>query len=177
MRVPVGGGTPELVPTGGPVQEFDCIYRASRCVLREMQNDQAVFFELDPLKGKGRELTRAATGPRAFGDWKLSPDGSMVAMTSLGTLPATIYILYLDKPPLEKEIKVEGPAFIGSLSWTPDGKGWYVSIEDRQTRLIDWAGHNRFVYDVNYWMVPSWDGKHLAYVDRERNFNVWMTDR
>ncbi len=177
MRVPMGGGTPELVPTGGPIQEFFCGYKAKRCVLREMQGEQAVFFDLDPVKGKGRELTRVVTGHRVFEDWTVSPDGTMVAMTNIGSLPATVRIIYLDKPPLEKEITFDGPPFMGEAWWTPDGSGWYAAAQDNQMRLLDWAGHNRFVHDSDWWMVPSWDGKHVAYIDSERELNVWMIGR
>ncbi len=174
MRVPVNGGTPQLVPTGGPVQEYFCGYKAKRCVLREMQGDQSVFFDLDPTKGKGRELTRAVTGRRVFEDWTVSPDGTMVAMTNIGSLPATIRVFYLDKPSLEKDITFDGPAFTGLATWAPDGKGWYAAVEDDQMRLLDWAGHNRYVHDAGWWMLPSWDGKHVAYIDSEREVNVWM---
>ncbi len=30
-------------------------------------------------------------------------------------------------------------------------------------RLIDWAGHSRYVHDAGWWMLPSWDGKHVAW--------------
>jgi Tol biopolymer transport system component len=176
MRVPAGGGTPEEVPTGGPVQDFDCKYQAKRCVMREVANNQSVYYELDPIKGKGRELARvAAVG--VFGDYSLSPDGSMVSTTNIGHMPATIRITYLDRAPLQKEIQVEGPPTVGCAIWAPDGSGWYLPTADQQTRFIDWAGHSRFVYDTGHWMVPSWDGKHMAPLDSNHSTNVWLVRR
>ncbi|MFN7920445.1 MAG: protein kinase [Bryobacteraceae bacterium] len=177
MRVPLEGGDPVEVPAGGPIEEYQCAYKAKRCVIREMQNGQAVFFDLDPLRGKGKELTRSAAGRVVLGDWSLSHDGSMVSMVSISTVPATIRVIYLDQAPLEKEIRLDGPAPTGSAVWAPDGKGWFVAVQDQQMRLIDWQGHNRFVHDVGYWAVPSWDGKHLAYLDAPRDSNVWILER
>jgi serine/threonine protein kinase len=176
MRVPVGGGKPEEVPTSGPVQDFDCKYKAKRCVMREVANNQSVYYELDPIKGKGRELARvAAVG--VFGDYSLSPDGSMVSTTNIGRMPATIRITYLDRAPLQKEIQVEGPQTLGCAIWAPDGSGWYLPTADQQTRFIDWAGHSHFVYDTGHWMVPSWDGKHVALLDSNHSTNVWLVRR
>ncbi len=176
MRVPVGGGTPQEVPTGGPIQDFSCKYKAKRCVIREVANNQSVFYELDPVKGKGRELARIAAGG-VFGDYDLSPDGSMVSTTNIGQVPATIRITYLDRAPLQKEIRVEGPPPGGLAVWAPDGRGWYMATADQQTRFIDWAGHSRFVYDTGNWMVPSWDGKHVALLDSNHSTNVWLVRR
>lgn len=177
MKVSIGGGVPEAVPTGGPVQEFGCLYKASRCVLRELDNGQAVFYDLDPVKGKGRELARIATGPTVFGDWDLSPDGTMVAMTNVYKLPATIRIVYLGGPARETEIRLDGPPPVGKATWTADGRGWYVALDDSQMRLIDWNGRSRFVHDVGYWVVPSTDGKRLAFLDVPRDQNVRLLRR
>jgi hypothetical protein len=176
LRVPVGGGTPQEVPTGGPIQDFSCKYKAKRCVIREVANNQSVFYELDPVKGKGRELARIAAGG-VFGDYDLSPDGSMVSTTNIGHIPATIRVTYLDRAPLQKEIRIEGPPPVGLAVWAPDGRGWYVATGDQQTRFIDWAGHSRFVYDTGNWMVPSWDGKHVALLDSNHSTNVWLMRR
>jgi hypothetical protein len=60
MRTPVDGGTPEEVPIGGPLDEFRCALGAGkRCVLRiTAQNEYYAFYDLDPIRGKGRELAR-----------------------------------------------------------------------------------------------------------------------
>ena len=177
MRAPIeGGGQPELIPTGGPVQEFNCLYRAKRCVMREMQEDQAVFFDLDPLRGKGRELTRVRVSSWLFGDWSLSPDGTMVAMTDATTKPPVLRVVYLERPPLEKAIPIEGTVPLGLPVWTADGAGWYVRTQGDSMRLIGWDGSNRFVARIPGWAVPSWDGKRIAYLDEQRDYNVWLLD-
>jgi hypothetical protein len=175
LRVPMQGGTPETVPTGGPVQEFGCMFGARRCVVREQQNDQSVFYDLDPVRGKGRELARAATGRRVFGDWSLSPDGTMVAMPIIDRVPAAIRVIYLDRA-LEKEVSIDGPPPMGGIAWNGNGKGWFFAVQDEQMRQVDWQGRNRFVHDVDYWVVPSPDGKRVAFLDHPRDSNIWMLD-
>ena len=178
MRAPIeGGGKPELIPTGGPVQDFSCLYRAKRCVMREIQEDQAVFFDLDPLRGKGRELTRAQVSSWLMGDWSLSPDGTMVVMTDPTTKPAGLRVLYLERPPLEKLIPVEGTAPMGMPMWTADGNGWFIPTQGNYLKRIGWDGRGRLVARIPGWAVPSWDGKRIAYLDERRDYNVWLLDQ
>lgn len=178
MRVPLNGGPAETVPTPNPVQEFACQHRASRCVLREIRDQHAIFYDLDPIKGQGRELTRIPQGPASFGDWTLSPDGATVAMVNVTKSPSSIRLLDLNHPPQEKEIPLEGPPPAGARAmWSPDGKGWFLAVDRDQMRYIDWQGRSRFVHDVSYWLVPSWDGRRAAFLDVVRDNNVWLLNR
>jgi len=61
MRLPLPQGTPqqvlELPP--GEVAHFDCPHGAgNHCVLYRSEKDQLTFYELDPLRGLGKELQR-----------------------------------------------------------------------------------------------------------------------
>ena len=60
MRIPIEGGPAETVlPNVGLHGEFSCAPRpAGRCVFRTVQNHQFLFWDLHPLRGKGRELAR-----------------------------------------------------------------------------------------------------------------------
>ena len=176
-RAPIAGGESQSVPTGSPALDFACLYKAKRCVLREIQNGQAVFHELDPVAGKGRELSRVAVTDWVFGDWSLSPDGKMVAFADSSKAPAVLRIVYLEQPPLEKSVRVEGPAPMGLPVWTAAGDGWYVPTQDYQLRLIGWDGRNRFVHDIGDFAIPSGDGKRIAFLDHVRDQNVWILER
>ncbi len=169
QRAPIKGGESQPVPTGGPVLDFACLYQAKRCVLREIQNGQNVFYDLDPIRGKGRELSRVAVSAWVFGDWSLSPDGKMVVFADSSKAPAVLRIVYLDQAPLEKSVRVEGPAPMGLPVWTAAGDGWYVPTQDYQLRLIGWDGRNRFVHDIGDFAIPSGDGKRLAFLDHARD--------
>ncbi|HEY2016658.1 MAG TPA: protein kinase, partial [Bryobacteraceae bacterium] len=74
MRIPVRGGSPEAV-LADENGEFRCgLKAASRCVLRTVEGDQFVFYELLPQRGRGHELARTGWRPAIVGDWDLSPD-------------------------------------------------------------------------------------------------------
>ena len=179
MRVPIAGGTAERVPFCEPVQEFNCLYKASRCVIREQKDGQMRFYHLDPEKGKGRELARSeAAGPVVFGDWTLSPDGAMVAMVNLLRDPAAIRVIYLDRG-LEHEIPIQGPPPTSAVVpvWRADGKGWYFPVAGDRMRQFDWQGRSLFVDDMEFWLVPTTDGKQVAFQDRVRSENVWICRR
>ena len=91
MRVPMNGGTPQPVPGTENVIDFRCGQQpGSRCVLRSTEKGQFVFYELDPLRGRGRELARAAWSPTKLGDCDISPDGRFVAMPN-HTLASRIF--------------------------------------------------------------------------------------
>lgn len=177
QRAPLLGGASQTVPTGGPVLDFGCLYKAKRCVLREVQGGQAVFYDLDPIRGQGRELSRVAVNGWVFGDWSLSPDGKMVVFADSSQAPAVLRIVYLDRPPLETSVRVEGPAPMGLPVWTAAGDGWYLPTQDYQLRLIGWDGRNRFVHDIGDFAIPSGDGKRLAFLDHVRDQNVWILER
>jgi hypothetical protein len=76
MRIPVRGGFPEAVLGDQNINgEFRCgLQTASRCVLRTVEGDRFVFYELDPRHGKGRELARTLWSPMIVGDWHISPE-------------------------------------------------------------------------------------------------------
>jgi Tol biopolymer transport system component len=87
FRMPISGGAPQLVHSG-PGTSFP---RCSRtlCVWGEPSADgkQFRFFELDPLKGKGRQLAKIE-GPQSTFPWlfDISPDGSLIAWPVPGAI-------------------------------------------------------------------------------------------
>ena len=82
MRIPTSGGPILQVPVAGPWDEFRCGRAGSsqNCVLRTTSGGEYVFYDLDPVTGKGRELGRTRTLAAFFGAWALSPDGKRVAV-------------------------------------------------------------------------------------------------
>lgn len=177
LRMPLGGGPPEEIP-GGPVQEANCQFRAVRCVIREYSQGQMIFHEMDPIKGKGRELLRIPSAAPDFGDWALSPDGRKVSLVDATRIPAAIRVLDLDHPGHEDRIELEGPPPSGGLAtWSADGKGWFLAQEPDRMMYFDSSGRGRFVHDVGFWAVPSWDGKRLAYIDGTRESQIHLLQR
>jgi eukaryotic-like serine/threonine-protein kinase len=183
FRIPATGGAPEQVAIGGPLDEFACPLRGSTaCVLRETKGDKAfVYYALDPVTGKGRELARTSWLPRVIGDWCVAPDGSAVAVASHDFANPRIRIVPLDRSSglHERELPVRAFGKLWGISWSADGKGWYVAAStDLGTSIlyVNQQGDSRVLRDTPWgtWGVPSPDGSKLAFVDKAVDSNVWM---
>ena len=184
MRVPVAGGSPQLVLTanlneGGP----GCARSpGTLCAIAERSTDrkQLVLAALDPVKGRGPELAKLTTDSTADYQWDLSPDGARIAI--LKNRQGRIQILSLNgKPP--KEITVKGWNILTNAVWTADGKGLFVSsLNERGSVLlsVDLEGNARALWaqrgSVGTYGVPSPDGRHLAMLDWTLNSNIWMME-
>jgi Tol biopolymer transport system component len=188
MRVPAGGGQPEPVPMRGKLDEFQCALRAgARCVLRSVENKAFVYHELDPVRGAGPELARTVWSPPVTGDWAISPDGTEVAIPNHDPGEKTIRLVPLTQhtPELEKTIKLNGlanlngPAYLNGLSWTPDGRGWYVCVRTRLGGLLVYADRQGRTSELLEslslpYVVPSRDGRHVAFPQQTGSTNAWL---
>src|SRR6202012_3280475 len=98
MRISANGGATEEVPTDGPLDEFRCsVSPQGRCVLRKtIGREQFVYFELDPIRGIGRELARTAWLPPLLGDWDVSPDGVFIAIPIHDRRSGRVRVIRLD---------------------------------------------------------------------------------
>lgn len=185
MRVPVEGGTPQEVPIGGPPDEFRCALDfGSRCVLRTtVAREYHVYYDLDPVTGKGRELARTKWIPGILGDWDVSPDGKYVALPNHDSHDARIRMVSLEHGPndsREREVVLSGLSNIRGLVWAADGRGWFVSMDTTiGNRLLYVYLDGRFhsLGDIQGWAVPSPDGHRVAFLDRIVATNAWLIDR
>ncbi len=83
MRVPVSAGPAELMTTVNPHRPPACANSpATLCAIAEQSQDlkQLIFTRLDPLNGRGHELTRFDINPGGYHVWALSPDGTRMAL-------------------------------------------------------------------------------------------------
>lgn len=180
VRVPVGGGVPEEVVASGSVEEFRCaLPGGKRCVGRRTESEEWYrFYDLDPIHGVGRELTRTRWMPNIYGDWALSAQGTEVALPYHEFRSAKIRIVSLDPGtgPAERELAIEGLSNLRGLSWSVDDKGWFVIVATtvgNHLVYVDRSGHvTRLLEQVGY-TVPSPDGKHLALMIPAVTTNVW----
>jgi Tol biopolymer transport system component len=155
------------------------------CLVGERTEDrkQVVLTAFDPVKGRGREVTRITIDPRTGGwNWDLSPDGSQVAVL----FPAEenrIRLLPLAGG-APRDLLVNGwSAFYDGPDWSPDGKGFYIdSRSPRGVTLlyIDLNGHVSPVWEQKggraTWGFASPDGRHLAILGYTVDSNVWMLE-
>jgi Tol biopolymer transport system component len=176
LRAALSGGTPEVV---GSVWDFWPI-RCSRisCIFGEPSSDgkQFLFFELDPLKGKGQLL--ASTDDHHNINFDVSPDGSLIAWTKPG------FIRFLSLQTRKSwDTKYPGSWFFLHFDWAADGKGFFVGTHPERggasLLYLDLQGKIWPLWKTTYsdtWAAPSPDGRHLAILGGTQDRNVWMIE-
>jgi eukaryotic-like serine/threonine-protein kinase len=83
MRRPAAGGPPEVVLEEPP--SVNWVYRcppapSAGCILSQREGNDLVFYSLDSVRGKGKELGRMEADPSIFAGWNVSCDGSRLAL-------------------------------------------------------------------------------------------------
>ncbi len=165
--------------------DFHCAAApATLCLLGEQTDDdrQLIFTAFDPVKGRGREVTRISTDPRLQYNWNLSPDGSQIALE----FPAgqnRIRLLSLTEGK-RRDIAVDGwHGFTDGPEWSPDGKGFYIGVSSRRgatVLYVDLKGQASPVWEqkggLQTWGVASPDGRHLAMLAWTVDSNVWIIE-
>ena len=163
---------------------------------------QLIFTAFDPIKGKGRELTRFATDPRGDYSWDLSPDGTRIAVARQPSRRFDILSLdgHAAKTIMVKDWDIGVDTRVGGrdlvrgvdFDWAADGKGLFTSgqVAQRSVLLyVDLQGNTHVLREQKGglspgvrggfsgpWGVPSPDGRHLAMLGWTRNSNVWMME-
>jgi DNA-binding winged helix-turn-helix (wHTH) protein/WD40 repeat protein len=188
MRVPITGGSPELIFPVPPGSGFSCARPpSSLCVLAEPSVDrkQLIVVVFDPGHGRrGPELARFARDPHlkenAWPLCSISPDGTHLAASSGPEGP--IQILSLRGRPTQI-IPVSGLNNIRLLGWAGDGNGLFVinGIKDGTAVLhADLLGNSQVLWKCGGGqqcdVTPSPDGRHLAILDRQLSANMWMLE-
>jgi hypothetical protein len=181
MRVPVAGGLTEVVVTGGNYGVRCAKRPASLCVIAERSSNATslAFTELDPLKGRGRELLRLETQDSDY-VWDLSRDATRIAV--LECLTGKVQVLSLaGQPPLNFD--VEGISTSTFLDWAPDGQGLFVSKPTSHGFALlysDLRGKTRNLWEqegsLGISALPSPDGRHIAIRGWNVNSNIWMIE-
>jgi eukaryotic-like serine/threonine-protein kinase len=185
MRVPVEGGTPQQVPINGPLDEFRCALQAGkRCVLRTTAEGKwRIFYDLDPVRGRGPELARTKWSVEVLWDWDISPDGTQVAIPNHDSRQARIRVVSLEAEPAqprEREVVLPGLANLSSLTWAADGQGWFVSVNTTvgaQAFYVYLDGRFHSLGDIHGWVVPSPDGRRVAFLNPITAQNAWLIER
>jgi eukaryotic-like serine/threonine-protein kinase len=183
MRVPITGGSPQLVLTAN-LEEWPRCARspATLCAIAQRSADrkQLVFTAFDAVKGRGRELARSNTDATTDYHWDLSPDGTRIAL--LKHRRGRVQILSLNGQP-PQEITAKGWNTLSSMNWTADGKGLFVSsYTQRGADMLhmDLQGNVRFLWEhpggIEIYGLPSPDGRHLAMRGWNVESNLWMME-
>ena len=181
MRVPIEGGVPQPVLTASMADAVRCAKTpAAPCMITEMSRDrkQLIFTAVDPVKGRGRELTRYDIGdPNAAYGADISPDGTRIAVCDNNQ---RIAILSLTGQVLQK-FTVKN--WNGGMDWAADGKALFVgTATPRGSALtrVDLQGNAEVIWEqdggVNNYALPSPDGRRLAIWVATLSSNMWTLE-
>jgi hypothetical protein len=165
---------------------------------RTVDHKQLIFTAFDPVRGRGRELTRFDIDPadEATYVWDLSPDGTRVAILKYSE--GRIRVLSWSRRQASQEILVKGWNNLQSLDWAADGKGLFASsLRPGSSALLhlDLQGNSHLLWEQKGstspagrpwdqpfagpsapWAVPSPDGRHLAIYQWSVSSNMWMME-
>ena len=189
MRVPISGGTPELIFSMHNGGSISCAKPPSKmCVVAEESPDRKTMIvtSFDPIRGRGDELMRLDLGPYTKNGVSLgtsallfdvSPDGTRLAIARGSSAPIEIFSLRGQHLSVTPKIGNMWPLF-----WAADGRGLFVAkhLYDG-TELLHvglngrihslWKSHGESCYGV-----PSPDGRRIAIFDSQVTANMWMME-
>jgi hypothetical protein len=175
-----------------------CAYAPSSfCAIAERTIDQkqVTFTALDPLKGRGHEVTRFDIDPAVAANyvWDLSLDGTRIAILKYSE--GQIHILPLDGRP-SQQIDVKGWANLQRVGWAANGRSLLASSLTTGSAVllqVDFRGRANKLWEQKGsispagrpwdeplggpsapWAVPSPDGRHLAIYSWSLSANMWM---
>jgi Tol biopolymer transport system component len=145
-----------------------------------LEDGVATISALDPVEGRGEELSRISLGEMNIRSGALSPDGRTWAW--IGGEEASIYLT----GEVEREIGIQGLPFKEptGLAWSPDGNGFYVTGETERGILlvyVDMQSEALVLYEIGTGVLfaprPSPDGRYLAFGQVTHDSNAWMIEQ
>jgi Tol biopolymer transport system component len=184
MRVPIAGGSPELIfPTRSESVSFCARPPSHLCAIAEPTEDrkQVIVTAFDPVQGRGSELTRFDLDPKED-RWlsDISPDGTRIAAARGPQGPIQILSLRGQRAQV---LQVEGLNNLLSLNWAADGKGLFASNGTKGGTVllhVNLQGNTKVLWMNNTGVDnpgrPSPDGRHLAIQAWTTNSNMWMME-
>jgi Tol biopolymer transport system component/DNA-binding winged helix-turn-helix (wHTH) protein len=178
MRMPLSGGTPQMILQREIIDNFQCARLPSTtCIFGQASANELRFFSFDPNTGKETQLTQTTLGAKY--NWSLSPDGSTLALAQAHQ--REIQLLSTHGGP-SRTLALNGGAGIASIDWAADGQTLWASSSTfsgtQGLMNIDLRGRVRHMLqdadkDVG-WAIPSPDGRRLAFWEASGSSNVWL---
>ena len=183
MRVPLAGGPPRVVLEDTGIWDIECARLPSTlCIYTKIDAGQHIFFNFDPVKGRGEELRITDTDGDTF-DCSLSPDGKYIAWARNRSAAKDFGIRILSLADGRKrDIAIPGWVEMYGLDWAADNKGfWAAAFNTKGVRALLHVGFDGEVRTMMSnqtadleWAIPSPDGRHLAVVKDSNSSNVWL---
>ncbi len=182
MRRAIRGGPPERVLEMAATDSFLCSSNSQAippCLLSHMEDNNLVFYPLDPVKGKGLQVGIIKVIGRFFG-WAISPDGSRVALVDEDKFGKRIELLTLATGSWH-EIPVEAsPGSFQNISWTSDGKAFLaicMDYDEHDVLQVTMDGKVSILWHSTRTIsnaLPSPKGKYVAFNAETWDSNVWL---
>jgi serine/threonine protein kinase/Tol biopolymer transport system component/class 3 adenylate cyclase len=177
MRVPVKGGLAEPILDHIRPVGVTCA-AVPRCIFAEIQGDDMVISELDPLKGRGPELLR--TRASLFANFDISRDGQQILYGHAERdQHLTLYDLRTHK---SSDIHIEKYGNMNDMGYAPDGHSLYMSFWAPGAALVKVGldGRAQLLRETplgvtGYAVSP--DGRQIVFGETQGEANVWLTDR
>lgn len=180
MRAPVSGGPHQPVLEATYPSGFRCAaVPPGPCILVEDAGEgkRIVFSALDPVEGRKGEVVKIEIGDR-HPSWDLSRDGSRVAIADP---KGGLRILTLSGGAV-RSVPLGGWTGLDAVAWSSDGVGLFVTARSpRETALLhvrlDGAARvlRKAPTDLGR-IVPSPNGRFLAFTQLTREGNAWMIE-
>jgi serine/threonine protein kinase len=189
MRVPITGGTPELIFSMHNGSSISCAQPpATMCVVAEESSDRKTMIvtSFDPIRGRGAELARFDLGSYSKAGVSLgigavlcdvSPDGKRLAIARGSSAPIEIYSLRGHR--LAAAPRIDN---IEPILWTADRKGFFVARHLSNGSELLHVGLNGRIHSLwkspgeSCYGVPSPDGRRIAISDSQQTTNMWMLE-
>jgi Tol biopolymer transport system component len=142
---------------------------------------ELVFSAVDPLQGRKGELVSLEGHSAGSPAWDLSPDGSTAAIVDLEEDQNSIRVVQLSNGS-SRLVTLGGSKHLSGISWSADGKGWFVASSSVHGATILRVGLNGEVSEL--WTTSSIlgvplaspDGKNLAFTISTFNSNAWVVE-
>jgi Tol biopolymer transport system component len=185
MRVPIGGGTPQMILKEHWISNHQCARApASLCIYSVAANGALTFFRFDPFQGKGSQVYQIKDDLPELYNWSLSPDGTTLAIAKgkWGDELPRIHLVPVEGG-ADRWLNVAGTQGLASLDWAADSKGlWASTVSEENVLLhIDLQGRGVQAWNPKKmcvgWAIPSRDGRSLAILVSSGSANVWMVER
>jgi serine/threonine protein kinase/Tol biopolymer transport system component len=182
MRVPVEGGTPELIQSGRFYKGIRCTAASANfCVLAEEPDDrkELIFSAFDPIKGRGRELCRMIVDREKPYNWALSPDGVYI-LAAIESAESTLLVRRTDGGS-SHDVEIKGYPGLDYMDFSADSKGIFMNSTSNGVGTllyVDLTGKVHPLWQPKYpyvgYAFPTRDGRHLAIIGGSAYSNVWM---
>ena len=164
--------------------DYKCPLRpGSPCVLAEKHGNDLDFYSLDPVGGKEKQLgTAEVRSQECCTYWDVSPDGSRLALIGREKHKGKIELLTFSDSTWQEISTAFGYPL--TIAWAADGKGLFVNSWDNDSLdllhvTLDGKAEplirNGYRQSMGR-LLPSPDGKFLAYQAETTDSNVWMLE-